>query len=256
MPAVIRSARGFTRTAILLFILCLPSITLAGTLSIIGDGRWVSVAKVYDGDTFKTRSGEKVRLLNLNTPEIQHRDNRAQVGGNKAAFALKKLILGKQVRLSFDKEKKDRYGRTLAHVWMQDGLWVNQYMVEEGYAHVYTFEPNTRWVKKLLKAEHIAQEEKRGIWATKRFKLLNSQSLSSKFIGQFRVIRGKVDSIKNWSFRTGKLHVSIAKKARKIFQKPPVLRLDQTITIRGKIRISSKGKIFLSLYSPADLELK
>jgi hypothetical protein len=172
-----------------------------------------------------------------------------------AALALKELILGKQVRLSFDKEKKDRYGRTLAHVWMRDGLWVNQYMVEKGYAHVYTFEPNTRWVKKLLEAEHIAQREKRGVWATKRFKLLNSQKLSSKFIGQFRVIQGKVDSIKDWSFRTGKLHVSIAKKARKAFQKPPALRLGQTITIRGKIRISSKEKLFLSLYSPADLEL-
>jgi len=244
------------RTAILLVMLFLPSIVSAGTLSIIGNERWVSVAKVYDGDTFKTRSGEKIRLLNLNTPEIQHRDSRAQVGGNKAAAALKKLILGKQVRLSFDKEKKDRYGRTLAHVWMQDGLWVNQYMIEQGHAHVYTFEPNTRWVKKLLKAEHLAQRKKRGIWATKRFKLLSSQNLSSQFIGQFRVVQGKVDNIKNWSFRIGKLHVSIAKKARKLFRRPPPLRLGQTITIRGKIRVSSRGKLFLSLYSPYDLEIK
>jgi len=195
-------------------------------------------------------------LLNLNTPEIQHRDNRAQVGGHKATTALKALILGKQVRLSFDKEKKDRYGRTLAHVWMQDGRWVNQYMIEEGYAHIYTFEPNTRWVKKLLQAEHIARKEKRGIWATKRFKLLNSRTLSSKFIGQFRVVQGKVDSIKNWSFRTGKLHVSIAKKARKLFRQPPTLRLGQSITVRGKIHTSNRGKLFLSLYSPYDLELE
>jgi len=247
---------NLVRAVILLAILYLPSISLAGTLSIIGDERWVSVAKVYDGDTFKTRNGEKIRLLNLNTPEIQHRDNRAQVGGNKAAAALKTLILGKQVRLSFDKEKKDRYGRTLAHVWMQNGLWVNQYMIEKGYAHVYTFEPNTRWVKKLLQAEHIAQREKRGIWATKRFKLLNSKKLNAKFIGQFRVVQGKVDSVKKWSFRTGKLHVSIVKKARKLFRRPPALRLGQVITIRGKVRISSRGKLFLSLYSPQDLELK
>jgi len=227
---------------------------LAGTLSVVGNQRWVSVAKVYDGDTFKTRNGESVRLLNINTPEIQHRDSRAQVGGNKAATALRTLILGKQVRLSFDKEKKDRYGRTLAHVWMQNGLWVNRYMIEQGYAHVYTFEPNTRWAKKLLQVEHIAQRNKRGIWATKRFKLLNSNKLSAKFIGQFRVVQGKLDHRKRWSFQSGKLHISIVKKARKLFRRPPDLQLGQPITVRGKIRISSQGKLFLSLYSPYDLE--
>ncbi|MDQ6974766.1 MAG: thermonuclease family protein, partial [Mariprofundaceae bacterium] len=90
-------------------------------MSWISDARWVTVAKVYDGDTFQTRQGEKIRFLNLNTPEVQHRDSQAQVGGNRAKKALTDLILGKQVRLRLDQEKKDRYGRTLAQVWMRDG---------------------------------------------------------------------------------------------------------------------------------------
>ncbi len=243
----------------LFFIICLPSITLAGTLSLIGEARWVTVAKVYDGDTFKTRSGEKIRLLGLNTPETRHRDEPGQIGGKKAKEALTKLILGKQVRLRFDKEKKDRYKRTLAQVWMRDGLWVNSWLVQKGYAHVYTFEPNTRWTKTLLKEERIARSKKLGIWNTSRFKLLKAKQISGKNIGQFRVVQGKITQLtdkKGWRFKLGKLNISIPKAYRKAFRRPPNLRKGQKVTVRGKIRISSKNRFFLTLYSPADLELK
>ena len=245
------------RVALLLF-LCLPNTAFAGTLSWLGEERWVTAAKVYDGDTFKTRHGEKVRLLGINTPEIQHRDSVRQVGGNAAKQALTQLILGKQLRLRFDKEKKDRYGRTLAQVWMADGLWVNGWLLEHGHAHVYTFEPNTRWTKKLLKHERIARQQALGIWQTSRFKILKAEHISNKYIGQFRVIHGLVKKISDkhgWKFQVGKIMVSIPKKARKAFKHPPRIKPGQAITVRGKIRISSKENLFLSLYSPADLEL-
>ncbi len=248
--------RSMIQSLLLLCFLFVSAQAYAGTLSWLGSERWVTVQKVYDGDTFQTRHGEKVRLLNINTPEIQHRDTQAQVGGNAASLALKKLILGKQVRLTFDQQKKDKYGRSLAHVWMRDGLWVNQYLIEQGYAHVYIFEPNTRLVQKLLESEHQAQKERRGIWASSRFKVLDSKYLSARVIGQFRVVHGRVDSIKKWAFQTGKLHVSIPRKVRKIFQKPPALQQGQMITVRGKVRVSKRGKLFLALYSPFDLELQ
>ncbi len=243
----------------LLSILCLPSFASAGTLSLIGEERWVTVAKVYDGDTFKTRQGEKIRFLGLNTPEILHRDAPAQIGGNKAKEALTKLILGKQVRLRFDKEKKDRYKRTLAQVWMRNGLWVNGWLVQQGYAHVYTFEPNVRWTRKLLRKERIARTQKLGIWNTSRFRLLKARKVSEKNIGQFHVVQGKVEKItdkKGWQFKLGKLYISIPKSRRKLFQQPPNVKVNQKITVRGKIRISSKNKFFLALYSPTDLELQ
>lgn len=246
------------KAIILFFIICLPSITSAGTLSLIGEERWVTVSKVYDGDTFKTRNGEKIRLLGLNTPETRHRDEPGQVGGKEAKEALKQLILGKQVRLRFDKEKKDRYKRTLAQVWMHDGLWVNGWLLQNGYAHVYTFEPNVRWAKKLLKEERIARTQKLGIWHTSRFKSLKARRISGENIGQFRVVQGKVTQItdiKGWRFRMGKLNVSIPKPYRKNFRRSPQLKKGQSIIVRGKIRISRKDRLFLSLYSPADLEL-
>jgi len=243
----------------LFFILCLPIIASAGTLSWIGEERWVTVSKIYDGDTFKTRRGEKIRLLGLNTPETRHGDEPGQPGGKQAKAALKKLILGKQVRLRFDKEKKDRYKRTLAQVWMRDGLWINGWLLRQGYAHLYTFEPNSRWAKKLLQEERIARSQKLGIWRTTRFKVLDSQHIPNKSIGQFRVAQGTVGNKtdkKGWGFRLGKLYISIPKAYRKFFKRPPNLKKGQKVIVRGRIRISSKEKLFLSLHSPADLELR
>ncbi|MFQ5519572.1 MAG: thermonuclease family protein, partial [Mariprofundus sp.] len=114
----------------------------AGTLSVIGQARWVSVASVFDGDTFRTSSGEKVRLLGINTPEIAHGSQPGQAYASKAARRLSSLIGGKSVQLRTDKEKRDKYGRTLAQVYLRDGQWVNRILVEEGLAQVYTFAPN------------------------------------------------------------------------------------------------------------------
>ena len=110
----------------------LPASGSAGTLSWVSTERWVSVDYVLDGDTFKTKQGEKIRLLGINTPEIRHDTSPAQPFGNAAKRALQDLIAGKQVRLTFDKEKKDKYGRTLAHAYLRDGLWVNAALVEQG----------------------------------------------------------------------------------------------------------------------------
>jgi len=229
----------------------------AGTLSWISDSRWVTVAKVYDGDTFQTRRGEKVRFLNLNTPEIQHRDSQAQVGGDVAKKALTALILGKQVRLRLDQEKKDKYGRTLAQVWMRDGVWVNAWLLNQGYAHLYNFEPNSRWAKKLAKEEDKARQKHLGIWKTSRFRLIQATRVSHKNIGQYRVVKGLVKenfNKKKWVFYMGKLRISIPRAYRQYFHQALHLEKNKRVMVHGRIRISRKGQLFLSLHSPFDLE--
>ncbi len=228
---------------------------VAGTLSWVGASRWVTVSKVYDGDTFQTRQGEKIRFLNLNTPEVQHRDSQAQVGGNIAKQALTKLILGKQVRLRQDQEKKDRYGRTLAQVWMRDGLWVNAWLLNQGYAHVYNFEPNTRWAAQLQKEEDKARRQHFGIWKLSRFKVLSANKVNHRYIGQFRVVQGTVGQVQRWRFSLAALQVSIPKAYRTYFKHSPALTRQMHVTVRGRIRVSSRGTFFLSLHSPHDLQL-
>ena len=242
-------------TLLLVGLCCLVQPSLAGTLSWISHERWVSVKSVADGDTFTTVKGEKVRLLGINTPETRKDTKPAQPFGNAAKQALKRLIAGKQVRLTFDKEKKDRYGRTLAHVYTRDGLWVNAELLKQGLAHVYTFAPNTKFAQQLTVIEQGAIQQKRGIWAHKRWKVLDASKLTPALLGQFRLIQGVVSRVdhKGWRIHLGKLKVSVPRKYRGEFKHPPAWALGDTVLVRGRLRLSQRNQWFLSIHSKSDV---
>jgi len=242
------------RLIIGLFLLFAASGVEAGTLSVVGHNRWVQVAYVHDGDSLRTDKGEKIRLLGINSPEVANQGKPGQIMGDQAKQRLTELVAGKRVQLQMDKEKQDIYGRTLAQVFLRDGSWINAQMVGEGFAYVYTFAPNFRWVDKLMQAETEARRNKLGIWKTKRFRVLNSKSVSKLHIGQFRVVRGSVSTTKKWSFQFGKLKVSVPRKHRQWFKGEAVVHSGQTVTVRGTVRLSSKGQLYMALHSLADLE--
>ena len=243
--------------ASLLFGLAFAAQIEAGTFSQIGTSRWVTVSMIYDGDTFKTASGEKIRLLGINTPEVARDDKPGEPLAEQATQQLKRLIQGKTVRLEFDDDRKDRYGRMLAHVYLRDGRWINSKMIELGLAHSYTFAPNFKHSADLLKRERAAREKKLGIWGTPQFKPLQSSAVDKTHIGQFRVVSGIPSSIqkKGWGFKLNHLSVSIPKAHRKWFKSAPSLKHGSHVIVRGKIRISSRSKLYLALHSPFDLEI-
>jgi len=224
-------------------------------VSVIEQGRWVNVQYVYDGDTFRTRQGERVRLLGINTPEVAHNDEPGQPFGIEARDRLKTLIEGKSVQLRLDSDHKDNYKRTLAQVFLRDGSWINSQLVDEGMAHVYTFVPNFRWAEALLQAEKRARQKKLGIWKSERFELLDAKKVTHQHIGQFRVVRGKVKHPGRWKFQLGKLHISIPKKYRPGFEKGLKLNSSRIVIVHGTIRVSSQGRLFLALHSPYDIEM-
>jgi len=228
----------------------------AGTFSIIGETRWVQVEYIFDGDTFATATGERIRLLGINTPEVTHGSEPGQVMGDAATQGLKSLIAGQTVRLAFDKERRDVYGRTLAQVWRRDGAWVNGEMVRRGFAHVYTFTPNLRWTKKLIALERPARNHRLGIWNTKRFSVIPASRVSTSYIGQFRVVSGKISRINRHGtgFSMRRLNISIPRKYRAWFHLPLPVRTGQTVTVRGVIRAGGSGSLYLALHSPFDLE--
>jgi len=239
---------------ILICLLLVISGAQAGTFSVIGKSRWVSVAYIFDGDTFRTRSGERVRLLGINTPEIAHNAQAEQPYAKQAKRRLTQLIQGKTVRLRLDKEKKDKYGRTLAQIYLRDGRWVNDILVAEGLAHVYTFTPNIYRADALLKTEKIARRDMRGLWKSTRFRILNATDISPRNIGQFRLVRGYVDAVQAWRFRLGKkLTISVPRKSRQWFTPTDLPHNGQKVIVRGVIRVSSTGHRYLALHSPFDL---
>ena len=83
---------------------------------------------------------------------------------------------------------------------------------------------------------------------------MESKSVSKRHIGQFRVVEGTVSAIQNWRFRLDQLRVSVPRKYRQWFKGGQVAHKGQKVMIRGTIRLSSKGQLYMALHSPADLE--
>jgi micrococcal nuclease len=127
------------------------------------------VTKVVDGDTFwaddKTSKGIKVRLIGVDAPESR-KTFKKEIGyfGKEAKAYLTNLLDRKSVRLEFDLNRTDQYGRTLAYVFLQDGTFVNAELVKNGYAMVMTVPPNVKFADEFVKLQQEARENKRGLW--------------------------------------------------------------------------------------------
>lgn len=128
-----------------------------------------SVIRIIDGDTFVvvdgSEKGETVRLIGVDAPETRRSSNK-DIGhfGEEAKLFLSNLLQEGQVELLYDVGKKDRYGRTLAYVYLPDGTFINAEMVKQGYATVMTVPPNVTYAERFLEFEQQAKRRKRGLW--------------------------------------------------------------------------------------------
>jgi micrococcal nuclease len=130
---------------------------------------FLEIAKFVDGDTFWVMNpngkDEKIRLIGVNTPEARN-TGRTQIEyfGKEASAYLKKLLTGKKVRLEFDVQRYDRYKRTLAYIFLEDGTFLNAHLVKEGYATVATYPPNVKYADLFVKLERKARAQGKGLW--------------------------------------------------------------------------------------------
>lgn len=124
----------------------------------------LTVTRVVDGDTIKLSNGEKVRLIGVDTPELHHPSKPVQYFAEEAYQFVKKLIEGQEVRLEYDFQRKDKYGRTLAYVYRNsDGLFLNAEIVKQGYGFAYTRFP-FKHLDEFRKLEQEAREKQLGLW--------------------------------------------------------------------------------------------
>lgn len=123
----------------------------------------ILVIKVIDGDTIKLVNGEVVRYIGIDTPETVHPSKPVQCFGHEASQKNKELVEGKMVRLEKDISERDKYGRLLRDVWVGD-IFVNEYLVRQGYAQVYTYPPDVKYQDLFLQAQREARENNRGLW--------------------------------------------------------------------------------------------
>ncbi|MDO8573252.1 MAG: thermonuclease family protein [Candidatus Daviesbacteria bacterium] len=142
---------------------------IATTSAVVGlAGERVLVTKVVDGDTIEVQGNLSVRFIGIDTPETV--DPRRPVGcfGKEASNEVKSLLTNKEIILQKDISDKDKYDRLLRLIFLPlpDGqiLFVNDYLVREGFARVLTYPPDVKYNEQLRQAENEAKQFKRGLW--------------------------------------------------------------------------------------------
>lgn len=131
---------------------------------------YYSVTSVVDGDTVKVNINgtvETLRLIGMDTPETVDPRKPVQCFGKEASNKAKELLVGTKVRLEKDSTQGelDKYGRTLAYIYREDGLFYNKYMIEQGYAHEYTYNTPYEYQAEFKAAQKSAQENQMGLWS-------------------------------------------------------------------------------------------
>jgi micrococcal nuclease len=146
----------FTNQLLFITILLLSSFSYADQLQ--------AVKFVVDGDTIMLKNQKFVRYIGIDCPEINHKTGTAAPFGFEAKKANEKLVSEMTVRLEFDKQQKDHFGRMLAYVYNHDGTFINNELIKKGYAWSLFKRPNTKHDIVLLRSQRYAMSNRLGIW--------------------------------------------------------------------------------------------
>jgi micrococcal nuclease len=122
--------------------------------------------RVIDGDTIIVNidgKEERVRLIGVDTPETVHPNKPVEYFGKEASEFTKRMVEGKKVRLEYDWQRRDKYGRLLAYIYLEDGTFLNAEIIKQGYGFAYTRFP-FKYLEEFRQYEREARENGRGLW--------------------------------------------------------------------------------------------
>lgn len=129
------------------------------------------VVRVKDGDTYVLMiDGEEttVRLIGVDTPESvapdEYSKENTSDGKLISEIVKQKIRPGDTLYVEYDVSPTDKYGRSLAYLYFEDGVMVQEWLLENGYAQVMTVQPNSKYAEKFSEVQHIAAENKVGLW--------------------------------------------------------------------------------------------
>lgn len=223
------------------------------------------VKSVLDGDTLYLDTGLKVRLSAMQAPKLPlgRKGFKAWPLGEEAKAALIKLTRARTIRLYYGGERRDRYDRALAQVYLvgEDGgaeLWVQEEMIRLGMARVYTWPDTFQDSARLYAAEGEARAARRGIWGHDYYAIrspapdavaqdVDSFQIVEGIITSSADIRGRVYLNFGANYKTD-FTVAIAKKDRKRFKKSglDLTGLDGArVRVRGWVELMNGPMIWL-----------
>lgn len=229
----------------------------AKTLAIKPGYGYYRVKKVLDGDTIKLENGRKVRLLAINAPEVAGRNKLEEQGGEAAKQWLIKKLQGKKVRLEYDQEKKDKYGRTLAHVFTDKDEHINLMLLRLGLAHLNLYPSNTLYLKQLTVAQQQAEQQTKGIWSLDNFQVKPIDQIDKNNYRGWQRLTGQAKKIKQtrkyfYLQFSDKFSARISKANRHLF---PAIKsyLKQPLEIRGWVH-RNKEHFVMQVRHPSQIK--
>ncbi len=218
------------------------------------------MAKVHDGDTLQLADGRKLRLIGVNTPELAREERPAQPLAEAARDALRRR-LGPRARLAlhYDRQRRDRYGRLLAHAF-HEGRNLSAWLLRRGYGAVVAVPPNLDYHECYRRSEQEARAQGRGIWRLPYYRPLATTALPPGTEG-FRFIQGKVlragESRRSlWLNLEGGVALRIARKDLVYFGDfDPRRYVGRHIEARGWLH-RQRGRLVMQIRHPFALRLR
>ncbi len=205
-----------------------------------------TVAEVVDGDTLVLGSGQQVRLTGIQAPKLPlgRPDFEAWPHAEQARRGLSELAPpGTVLSLYYGGNRQDRYGRLLAHIEREDGVWLQGEMLRRGLARVYTFPDNRLLAREMLALEQAARAARRGLWRLVHYRIVRADDVER--FDFYELIEGRVlraERVGRWiylnfgpDYRTD-FTLSLPASRRQDFVaagKDPMALAERNIRVRG-----------------------
>jgi len=225
----------------------------------------VYIERVIDGDTVETAAGDSIRLLGVDTPEIDWEKNESEFYAQEAREFTLKNLADQKVLLEFDQQREDNYGRILAYIY-HDGQNFNQKLLQEGYASLMIVEPNDKYKSEFENSAAEARQSKRGIWSQvlkleKSLPVISYQQ-AELFRGKRVIVEGRIkdtaatDSVNYLNFSENYQHtlslVIFNRNLNKFDYQPAEYLLDKKIKVLGVVELY-QGSPQIIIDDPYDL---
>jgi micrococcal nuclease len=221
----------------------------------------VQVVHVYDGDTVKLTDGRRVRFIGIDAPELRGKNKSDQPFASKAREALQDRLNSnnRTLRLQYDKEHQDHYGRLLAHAFLETGENIVVPLLQQGLATTLVVPPNTWGAGCYQHQENNARSEQRGLWSLQDYQSQEARALPSNTRG-FRLVHGRVGEIRKsrknlWVDIEGPLVIQIPITDLVNFNLPDIEALPgKSIEVRGRVYKDRDG-LRMKVRHPAALSI-
>jgi len=221
----------------------------------------VQVSYVYDGDTVKLSDGRRVRFIGINAPEIGHHETLTQPYAEAARTSLQEALeAGRDIlSLQYGSERKDHYGRLLAHAYLNNGESVAALLLRRGQATTLVIPPNTTAADCYQQIENEARSAGRGLWQLAAYQPQDADSLPDDTHG-YRIVRGRVAGMRRTRHQVrvaleGTLVARISINDLANFEPDYLEKLvTRTVEVRGWIKPENNG-LGIRIRHPASLTL-